>query len=338
MKLIDRYVREIGRRLPQKSRAYIEKEIRSALEDMLEDRSKKESRAVDEEMTVAVLKEYGKPDKIAASYMPERYLVGPQLFPTFWMILQIVFAVLTAVAIVGLAINLMRGDANPLVIGKTIANSFGQYFGALMAAFGNIVLIFAIIQYFAPDLKFDDKTDEAWNPRDLPDVDEKDQVSRGNLIAEIVFTVLAIVLFNIYPQYIGLYSITPDGSFFVPFLSQTFFSYMPWINLLWALQIGCDLFLLQQMRWTSATRWFWIVVKAGGIALVYAMLTGPSIISLTPEALMTGMSMPADASQIIATMAAQGVKIALIVTIVAGGAEIIKSLVRLVRRTVNATA
>ena len=338
MKLIDRYVREIGRRLPQKSRADIEKEIRSALEDMLEDRSKKEGRDVDDEMTAAVLKEYGQPDKVAASYLPERYLVGPQLFPTFWMILQIVFAVLTAVAIVGLGINLMRGDATPVEIVKTIANSFGQYFGGLMAAFGNIVLVFAIIQYFNPDLKFDTKEDEQWNPNDLPDVEDADQVSRGERIAEIVFTVLALMLFNVYPQYIGMYSFTENGSAFIPFLSQAFFSYMPWINLLWGLQIGFDLMLLQQMRWTSATRWFWIAVKGGGIALVYAMLTGPSIISLTPEALMTGMSMPADGAQVIATMAAQGVKIALIVSIIAGGAEIIKSLVNLVKRTVSATA
>jgi hypothetical protein len=168
-------------------------------------------------------------------------------------------------------------------------------------------------------------------------VEDADQVNRGERIAEIVFTVLALVLFNIYPQYIGMYSFTENGSAFIPFLSQAFFNYMPWINLLWALQIGSDLMLLQQMRWTSATRWFWIAVKGGGIALAYAMLTGPSIISLTPEALMTGMSMPADAAQIIATMAAQGVKIALIVTIIAGGAEIIKALVNLVRRTVNAT-
>ena len=338
MKLIDRYVREIGRRLPQKSRADIEKEIRSALEDMLEDRGKKEGRAVDEEMTVAVLREYGKPEKVAASYLPERYLVGPQLFPTFWMILQIVFSVLTAVAIVGLAINLMRGDATPLVIGKTIANAFGQYFGGLMAAFGNMVLVFALIQHFAPDLQFADKTGETWNPRDLPDVEDADQVSRGSLIAEIVFTVLALVLFNIYPQYIGIYSFTEKGSAFIPVLSQAFFSYMPWINLLWALQIGFDLMLLQQMRWTNAARWFWIAVKGGGIALAYAMLTGPSLINLTPEALMTGMDMPVDAAQIIATMAAQGVKIALIVSIVVGGVEILKSLIRLVRRAVNAAA
>ena len=337
MNLIDRYVREIGRRLPQKSRADIEKEIRSALEDMLEDRSKKESRDVDDEMTAAVLKEYGKPDKVAASYLPEQYLIGPQLFPTFWLVLKIVFLVLTAVASVGLAINLIGGDPTPIVIGKTIAGAFGQYFAGLVAAFGNIALIFAMIQRFAPDIEFTDKSDEQWNPADLPDVEDADQVSRGERIAEIVFTVLGLVLFNVYPQYIGLYSFTDGGSSFVTFLSDVFFSYMPWINLLWGLQIGCALLLLQQMRWTSATRWFWIAIKAGGIALAYAMLTGPSIINLTPEALMTGLSIPAEAAKIIATMATQGVKIALIVSIIAGGVDILKTLVRLVQRTVNAT-
>lgn len=39
MNLIDIYVTEVGRRLPAKNRADIEKEIRSMIEDMLEDRA-----------------------------------------------------------------------------------------------------------------------------------------------------------------------------------------------------------------------------------------------------------------------------------------------------------
>jgi hypothetical protein len=338
MNLIDRYVREIGRRLPQNTRADIEKEIRSALEDMIEDRSKKENRAVDEEMTVAVLKEYGQPGKVAASYLPERYLIGPQLFPTFWMIVRIVFTVLTSVAAVGLAINLMRGDPTPLVIGRTIASFFGEYFSGLMVALGNIIFVFAIIQFFAPDLKFDDKTDETWDPHDLPDVKETDQVSRGSLITEIVFTVLALVWFNIYPQYVGIYTFSDNSSAFVPVLTQAFFHYMPWINLLWAMQIGFDLMLLQQMRWQAVTRWFWVALKAGGVALAYVMLKGPAIIGLSAEALKTGLSIPVDTARIIAVTAAAGVNIALIVTIIVGCAEIVKSLVRLVRNTVEVSA
>jgi hypothetical protein len=331
MKLIDRYVREIGRRLPQKSRADIEKEIRSALEDMLEDRSKKESRAVDDEMTIQVLKEYGKPETVAASYVPERYLIGPQFFPIFWMILQIVFAVLTTLAVIGLGINLVRAEAVPIEIGKTILKSLFQYFGGLMTAFGNIVLVFAILQRFAPDLKFEDKEDEEWNPRDLPDVEESDQVSRSGAITETVFMVLGLVLFNIYPEFIGIYGLTDKGSFFLPIFSQAFFSYMPWINLLWGLQIGLNVMLLQQMRWQTGTRWFWIAIKAGGIALTYAMLMGPSIINLTPEMLMTEMYFSADAARIFAMLIEQVVKVSLVISIVAGAVDTIKGFIKIVR-------
>jgi hypothetical protein len=41
MNLIELYTREVGRNLPEKMRADIEKEIRSLIEDSLEDESQK---------------------------------------------------------------------------------------------------------------------------------------------------------------------------------------------------------------------------------------------------------------------------------------------------------
>ena len=66
--LIDNYVSEIGRRLPRQTRNDIEAEIRSTLQDMLDERSQKAGKPVDEEMTLEVLKAYGAPEKVAASY------------------------------------------------------------------------------------------------------------------------------------------------------------------------------------------------------------------------------------------------------------------------------
>lgn len=339
MNLIKRYVREIGRRLPPKNRSDIEKEIRSALEDMLEDRSKTESRAIDEEMTIQVLREYGKPEKVAASYQSERYLVGPQLFPTFWMIVKIVFIVLTSLAVIGLVIRLVNAEPVPMVIGQAVLDALAQYFGGIMSAFGNIVLVFAIIQYFAPNLKFDDEKDEEWNPRDLPDVvDEQDQVSVPGTIAETVFIVLGLALFNIYPNVIGIYGFTDAGRFFAPVLSEAFFRYMPWINLLWGLQIALNAWLLQQMRWNAGIRWLWIAIKAGSIALALAMLNGPSISALTPESMVTNMHFTADAAQMFSTLVGQVIQVALWITIVVGVVDIAKALVKIVRAQVSPAA
>jgi len=332
MNLIDRYVREIGRKLPQKTRADIEKEIRSAVEDMLDDHSKKEGRAVDEDMTVAVLKEYGNPETIAASYLPERYLIGPQLFPIFWLVTQIVFAVLTTLTIVAMGFALVGSDAAPAEFWGDLFKLLGQYFSGMMAAFGNIVLVFALIQRFATGWEFTSKNEEKdWNPRDLPDVEDADQVGVASTVAEIVFIVLGLILFNFYPQYIGLYGFTDTGNFFAPLLSDAFFSYMPWINLLWGLQFALDVWLVQQRRWQAGSRLLLMVVKAGNAALAYAMLKGPSIVGLTPDVLVSEMHFTADAAQTLATIIVQVVKWALIIGIAAGAFDAIKALIQMAK-------
>ena len=64
MNLIDRYIAEVGKHLPRKNRADIEAEIRSTLEDMLEER-KQAHGAVDDAMVIDLLREYGAPRKVA---------------------------------------------------------------------------------------------------------------------------------------------------------------------------------------------------------------------------------------------------------------------------------
>jgi hypothetical protein len=68
MNLIDRYVTEVGKHLPRKNRLDIEAELRSTLEDMLEDRSQQAGRPADEALATELLQEYGAPRKVAASY------------------------------------------------------------------------------------------------------------------------------------------------------------------------------------------------------------------------------------------------------------------------------
>ena len=60
----------------------VEKEIRSTLEDMLDER--KQGKGPADEMTIIqLLKEYGAPRDVAATYRPPQYqyLIGPRLFP-----------------------------------------------------------------------------------------------------------------------------------------------------------------------------------------------------------------------------------------------------------------
>jgi hypothetical protein len=334
MNLIERYAAEVGKHLPRKMRADIETEIRSTLEDMLEERSQQAGRPADDEMVKELLKEYGAPDKVAATYLPERYLIGPKLFPIFTLVLKIVFSVLTVLALVGFGIRFGMGETTLLAFGTLLGKSMLEYLGGMMSAFGNIVFVFAILQWALPASEFEDEAKgKEWDPAMLTQDPEPDEVKMWEPIWAIVFIALALFIFNFYPQ---ILTFTPSlnnlGSGTVvifPIFAEVFFTrYLPWMNILWVLEIVLNLLLLRQGRWTTATRWFNLTLKAGGIALAVAILTGPFIFSFGAETL-AASQIPAEAAAILMNMFQIAVKMALIIAVVAGTAEIFKELYKM---------
>ena len=149
MNLIDTYISEVGKDLPKKNRADIEAEIRSALEDMLEERSRKTGQAVDDELIFKVLNDYGAPEKVAASYQPERYLIGPKLFPGYLTVIRIVLPIVAIFALIGAVTALGQVDTGGSSLADTIARAVGEaiagFFSAAVSALGSITLIFAIL-------------------------------------------------------------------------------------------------------------------------------------------------------------------------------------------------
>ena len=61
MELIDRYVHQVGRRLPERTRADVKQELRSLLIDALEEHTGRSENFTEEEQ-VAVLEEFGPPE------------------------------------------------------------------------------------------------------------------------------------------------------------------------------------------------------------------------------------------------------------------------------------
>jgi hypothetical protein len=329
MNLIDRYISEIGKRLPRKSRTDIETEIRSTLEDMLEERAAKAGRPADDEMVKELLKEYGAPDKVAATYLPDQYLIGPKLFPVFWLVLRIVGIVLTVLAVIGFGVRFGMSDLTIQAFGSQLAKSALEYFGGIISAFGNIVLIFAIIERVIPKSEYEKELEEGWDPNELTKEPEPDEVHIWEPIVTIAFTLLGLLVFNLYPQVLGI-TFPADGKWTViPVLSDAFFRMLPWINVTWVLGIGLNVWLLRQGRWTPATRWFEIGLKVAGIVIAYVLLQGPSIIAITIESLVaTGIFDPSTANVLVA-MTHSAATIALAIAVIAGGIEVVQSVYKL---------
>lgn len=258
MNLIDRYVREVGRHLPRKNRADIQAELESLLIDSLEDRVPGEA---SEEDVIDLLKEFGPPEKVAASYWQEgQYLIGPRLYPFFRMVVGIVMVVFVAVQLVLLGVGLVFSQT-PLPTAGWVA----EFFGSLFGAFGIIVLVFAVLQRFGVQPQIDD---EEWDPRNLPKDAEDDPISVGGTIIETAFGFILIAILLFLPDRIGVF--TSLGGEFHP--NPVLQANLPIVILSILLGIGLDLILLWRGRWNLFTRLAKIGVNLFVIFVLYQLV------------------------------------------------------------------
>ena len=338
MNLIDRYVTEVGKNLPLlKGREDIEKELRSTLEDMLEDRISTTGHMRDEAMEIELLKEYGSPQKVAATYNPHPYLIGPRLFPFFLFVLKIV---ITVVVFVMLGLAVLRAVTDTPMMGMDFVNIIGGGLGnavsAAIAAFGNVVLVFAILERVLPDKEIGGFNDEKdWDPTSLTKEPDPDTVKRGEIIVEIVFTFIGLAILNLYFEIFGAYFFTEDKLFFIPIFSDVFLKFIPWINAIFLAEIVLDVYLLRNAIWTPFTRIAKVFIEAASIVLTFLILSAPNIIGFTAESFANIPKSSVDAETLM-TIFNLSFPITMIIIIIIQGIELAKAIYGLFKTTYKA--
>lgn len=286
MSIIDNYIHAVGEDLPRRNRADIEAEIRSLIEDTLVDRSKAAKRPVDEAMTVEVLKEFGPPEKMAASYRSKDYLVGPRFYRTFLLVARIVLPVMAAFNLAMLLLGTLQSGFTWAGFGLDLLKTFGNFFNMSFMGLAWAVIVLAILERTVPETS----KEEEFDPRKLRKVEEPEKEFKAwELIVDLVFTIAVIVLFNVYPDKVGLYYITSLGDthvHFLPVLTAEFFRYMPFFNMLWGLKVALDAYLLSRRTWTTSTRWTQIALSVLSIGVLFSLLVGAPILDVTSQALL----------------------------------------------------
>jgi hypothetical protein len=232
-------------------------------------------------MVASVLKDFGSPEKVAASYLPERYLVGPQLYPTYTLVLRIVLTVILVVALVGLGVDVAQRGHTLADFIETVTQVFAGLMSSIFQALGTVTFIFAIIQWAQPNFK---EKSKSWDPRQLKDSQPGDHVSIPGQIVEIALTAIVVLLFNFYPDVIGLYSMVDGQWVGVPVLSEAFFRYMPWLNVVWGASILLNLLLINSGRWTKMTRWLSVGTGILTVVVMLSLIFGPDLLALDSQA------------------------------------------------------
>jgi hypothetical protein len=218
MKIIDRYVFGVTRNLPQKQREDIEKELRTLIEDMMSEYDNLES---EEKKAEQVLLELGDPNILAEKYSDrKRYLIGPQNFDNYILVLKIVLGSILLAVSVGYVLYQIF-SANEINIFNNIINYLGSLMDAALQGLVWVTGIFAILEYKGVKTDKDNLKGDTWRISDLPEIPEnKAVISKTESVVSIIFSTIFVIVLYFAPQYFGVYILDKSSGYtIIPFFN-----------------------------------------------------------------------------------------------------------------------
>jgi hypothetical protein len=153
--LVDHYLLQLKTFLPAKQRDDIAAELRESITSAVEDRERELGRTLTDDELNAVLRGFGHPMVVAGRYLPMQHLIGPDVFPLYWYVMQ---AVLIVIAIVG---GLLVGIAlltAPNAVQAALQVAINFWWFALQVA-AVVTLSFATLDYCKARFSFLEKFD-----------------------------------------------------------------------------------------------------------------------------------------------------------------------------------
>jgi hypothetical protein len=285
MNLIDKYISEVGRYLPEKNRSDIEAEIRSMVEDMLEERGG-QAESANEKMIVETLEELGDPKLLAAKYAPpRRYLIGPGWYEVYIETLKrVLYVVLPIFIAVTFILTLAK---EPLDFVDALGSAFGGAFEVGMQIFFWITVIFILLE------RSDEIPGEAierhpqkWTAAQLPEYAGKRQISVGEAITDIVMELFALLWVALPIVQTWLQGDLDN----VPFINPVLWNvWLPVFVVLMVLSLILDVFKLKIGKWTPTLTTANVILCLASIVYIVVLVTTQQVInpeflgSLDPE-------------------------------------------------------
>jgi hypothetical protein len=248
--LLDRYLLGVRRALPARKSGDIAAEFESTLLDRLDERYPN-SGEVTEDQLKDLLQEMGSPYKVAASYSPQRSLIGPRFYHPYLLVLRIVVPVVIGAVALGQGVGLIAGGVVPgwSVIAQFISSLVN---GAFMAA-AWVTLTFAVFERTSEGKDLVELADfEKFNPKDLPELAEKGKKPGvvGTLF-EIVMAVLglAFLTYLLYTHGSFPFYVNPSQKLGeVQIFTASYLRYIPFMMVVAVIEIARNVIVLTRSR------------------------------------------------------------------------------------------
>ena len=277
MELIDRYVYAVVSRLPEKQRGDIEREIRTLIEDVMAKYSPDEPEQIRIEKAIM---EIGDPAILAENYLErKRYLIGPQNFDKYSLVLKVVLgAILIGVSVaaaLGGLFSVEQSLINAVAVEESLAKAIIEYLtsltAALMQGFVWVTLIFAIAESKGVKLGENRDRKKGWDLADLPVIpSEKARISRVETIIGMFFTTLFVLTVCFLPHLIASYIKQPNGQVAVipVFNLEVVGNYRGLFLTVFILTMTKEVLKLAYGRWSSKLSVGYSILSAASLILL----------------------------------------------------------------------
>jgi hypothetical protein len=233
--LIERYIHDVTRRLPERERDEVRRELEANIADMLPDNP-------GEQDIVNVLNGLGAPGKMAEQYrQTPRYLISPALYDTYISVLKTVVPIVAAVLA---GAGLITAVLSPGGVVKAFAGAFGMAVSAAFQAAFWVTFGFAVAErtgaYKAAE----------WSVNKLPDLPAAAKgISRAETLTGMALTAFFTALFVLLASHGTLPLLFIDAEIVEVFTQEALSRSIPYIILLGCLSLAVNGFKLYRGRW-----------------------------------------------------------------------------------------
>lgn len=277
-KMIERYVYDVTRRLPENQKEEVAKELTANIDDML-------GGSTNEADIEKVLLSLGEPRTLANEYREKkRYLISPKWMDDYLRVLKIVIIIFVSLSVIfGLIDNIMNIESSNAfgifaeVLGKTISEAFQSAF----QAFAVVTLVFVLIEAY----EFSPKKKE-WTVDRLPELpnEKLPKVSRTGSIVGLMFMIIfgttwIYLLYN-HETYLGWMVEANGWTVSIPLFNDPALSvYIPLFIVSLAIGVIAVIIKIYYGRMNYRVAIAHTIDKVFSLALLAFFLTMPSLIN-----------------------------------------------------------
>lgn len=275
MELIDRYIHAVTHRLPVDIQADVSDELRSVIDEALEEKGSRSKKAIKE-----VLTELGNPAILATQYSgTPQFIVGPRFYPIYLQVLKMVLGIgLPIVVAISIIVQLTGVPTSPI---EFILGAIGIIIGAAVQMLFWTTLVFFIVERSgASDTEL--RKNSGWTPDMLPTSTTKREIPISDGIADIVWYSLITVLPFIAQHLVGAH----ENGVVTPFFDSNVWTVGgPVLVVLGLLGVAKSILKLKLGQWTKSLAIFnTIYAITFSAVLVYAAvaisLVNPALLEL----------------------------------------------------------